>query len=167
MRQRVAIAIALLNSPALIIADEPTTALDVTVQGQILYEMQKLTRETGTALVWITHDLAVVAGLADRIAVMYAGRIVEIGQAGDVLDSPRHPYTRGLLDSVPTATAPGHRLRQISGSTPSLLRLGPGCAFRERCARAGSACGAMPEMTTVDGHALRCHYPLAAEREAA
>ena len=141
MRQRVAIAIALLHNPELIIADEPTTALDVTVQGQILYEMQKLTRESGTSLIWITHDLAVVAGLADRIAVMYAGRIVEIGDAGEVLDGPRHPYTRGLLDSVPAATAPGQRLKQISGSTPSLLRLGAGCAFRDRCPRAGQACG--------------------------
>jgi peptide/nickel transport system ATP-binding protein len=167
MRQRVAIAIALLHSPEVIIADEPTTALDVTVQGQILYEMQKLTRDSGTALIWITHDLAVVAGLADRIAVMYAGRIVEIGDAGEVLDAPRHPYTRGLLDSVPAATVPGRRLKQISGSTPSLLRLGAGCAFRDRCARAGEACDTMPEMTAIDGRALRCHFPLAAEREAA
>jgi peptide/nickel transport system ATP-binding protein len=167
MRQRVAIAIALLHSPELIIADEPTTALDVTVQGQILYEMQKLTRESGTALIWITHDLAVVAGLADRIAVMYAGRIVEIGDAGQVLDAPRHPYTRGLLDSVPAATAPGKRLRQISGSTPSLLKLSSGCAFRERCPRAGAACVTMPDITDAGGRAVRCHYPLGAEREAA
>ena len=132
MRQRVAIAIALLNRPELIIADEPTTALDVTVQGQILHEIQRLVREAGTALIWITHDLAVVAGLADRIAVMYAGRIVETGPVDGVLDSPRHPYTRGLLDSVPAATAPGHRLRQISGSTPSLTRSG-------RDARSGNA----------------------------
>ena len=167
MRQRVAIAIALLHNPELIIADEPTTALDVTVQGQILYEMQKLTRESGTSLIWITHDLAVVAGLADRIAVMYAGRIVEVGDAGEVLDAPRHPYTRGLVDSVPAATAPGERLKQITGSTPSLLRLGPGCAFRDRCTRAGHPCGAMPEMATVDGRGLRCHFPIAVEREAA
>jgi peptide/nickel transport system ATP-binding protein len=160
MRQRVAIAIALLHSPELIIADEPTTALDVTVQGQILYEMQKLTRESGTALIWITHDLAVVAGLADRIAVMYAGRIVEVGGAADVLESPCHPYTRGLLDSVPAATAPGRRLKPISGSTPSLMRLGPGCAFRERCPRAANECGTMPEMATIDGRSLRCHRPL-------
>jgi peptide/nickel transport system ATP-binding protein len=167
MRQRVAIAIALLHHPELIIADEPTTALDVTVQGQILYEMQKLTRESGTALIWITHDLAVVAGLADRIAVMYAGRIVEVGDAAAVLDAPRHPYTRGLLDSVPAATVPGQRLRQISGSTPSLLRLGAGCAFRERCPRAGPACGTMPELTALNGRAQRCHYPLDTVREAA
>jgi peptide/nickel transport system ATP-binding protein len=160
MRQRVAIAIALLHRPQLIIADEPTTALDVTVQGQILYEMQKLTRESGTALIWITHDLAVVAGLADRIAVMYAGRIVELGDAADVLDAPLHPYTRGLLDSVPAATAPGQRLRQISGTTPSLVRLPAGCAFRERCPRAREACREMPVVTRVDERAVRCHFPL-------
>jgi peptide/nickel transport system ATP-binding protein len=163
MRQRVAIAIALLHNPDLIIADEPTTALDVTVQGQILYEMQKLVRESGTALIWITHDLAVVAGLADRIAVMYAGRIVELGDANAVLETPRHPYTRGLLDSVPAATAPGQRLRQISGSTPSLLRLRPGCAFRERCGRAAAACSAMPELGDRDGRQVRCHFPLVEE----
>ncbi len=160
MRQRVAIAIALLHSPDLIIADEPTTALDVTVQGQILYEMQKLVRESGTALIWITHDLAVVAGLADRIAVMYAGRIVELGSADDVLESPRHPYTRGLLDSVPAATAPGQRLRQISGSTPSLLTVGRGCAFRQRCERAAAPCEAMPAITGLDRREFRCYFPL-------
>jgi peptide/nickel transport system ATP-binding protein len=160
MRQRVAIAIALLHKPDLIIADEPTTALDVTVQGQILYEMQKLVRESGTALIWITHDLAVVAGLADRIAVMYAGRIVEIGDAADVLDAPRHPYTRGLLDSVPAATQPGARLRQIRGSTPSLLRLGPGCAFRERCDRADAECATLPGLEATDGRSVRCVHPL-------
>jgi len=160
MRQRVAIAIALLHKPDLIIADEPTTALDVTVQGQILYEMQKLVRESGTALIWITHDLAVVAGLADRIAVMYAGRIVEMGDAADVLDAPRHPYTRGLLDSVPAATQPGARLRQIRGSTPSLLRLGPGCAFRERCDRADAECATPPVLETTDGRSVRCVHPL-------
>merc|ERR1711965_1181641 len=99
MRQRVSIAIALLNKPDLIIADEPTTALDVTIQGQILYEAQKLCRDTGTALIWITHDLAVIAGLADKISVMYAGRIVEQGALDEVLDHPAHPYTRGLLGS--------------------------------------------------------------------
>ncbi len=160
MRQRVAIAIALLLSPDVIVADEPTTALDVTVQGQILYEMQKLVRETGTALVWITHDLAVVAGLADRIAVMYAGRIVEIGDADAVLEAPRHPYTRGLLDSVPAAAAPGTRLTQISGSTPSMLRLPPGCSFRQRCPRAAAACAVMPELAGEPTQQVRCHFPL-------
>src|SRR5258706_5626231 len=115
MRQRVAIAIALLNNPDLIIADEPTTALDVTIQGQILFQMQKLTRETGAAMIWITHDLSVIAGLADRVCVMYAGRIVEHGTTFDVLTHPRHPYTRGLLDSVPSMSARGTRLAQIPG----------------------------------------------------
>lgn len=160
MRQRVAIAIALLHKPDLIIADEPTTALDVTVQGQILYEMQKLVRESATALIWITHDLAVVAGLANRIAVMYAGRIVELGEAEAVLDAPAHPYTRGLLDSVPAATQPGARLRQIRGATPSLLRLGAGCAFRERCDRAAAECATMPPLAAHDGRAVRCVRPL-------
>jgi peptide/nickel transport system ATP-binding protein len=160
MRQRVAIAIALLHQPDLIIADEPTTALDVTVQGQILFEMQTLVRECGTALLWITHDLAVVAGLADRIAVMYAGRIVECGDASAVLDAPGHPYTRGLLDSVPSAALPGAPLRQIRGSAPSLLRPGPGCAFAERCDRAAAACAAMPELEGGAVQAVRCARPL-------
>src|SRR5690606_20546015 len=113
MRQRVAIAIALLNSPRLIIADEPTTALDVTIQGQILFEVQKLCRETGTALIWITHDLAVVAGLADRVAVMYAGRVVETGSTADVIGHPMHPYTHGLIASIPTPESRGRPLMQI------------------------------------------------------
>jgi peptide/nickel transport system ATP-binding protein len=160
MRQRVAIAIALLHRPDLVIADEPTTALDVTVQGQILYEMQKLVRETGSALIWITHDLAVVAGLADRVAVMYAGRIVEEGTVDHVLEAPLHPYTRGLLDSVPANNPVGHRLRQIPGMTPSLLRLPPGCAFRERCARATERCATMPELAALGARKVRCHFPL-------
>jgi peptide/nickel transport system ATP-binding protein len=171
MRQRVAIAIALLNRPDLIIADEPTTALDVTIQGQILYEMQKLARETGTALVWITHDLSVVAGLADRVCVMYAGRIVEHGSCYDVLTSPAHPYTQGLLDSVPSRNPHGARLKQIPGMTPSLLALPAGCAFRERCTRASVGCDVAPPMRAVGEPAAargaRCHYPLVAFSEAA
>jgi len=162
MRQRVAIAIALLHSPDLIIADEPTTALDVTVQGQILYEMQKLVREVGSALIWITHDLAVIAGLADRVAVMYAGRIVEAGAVDDVLDAPAHPYTRGLLDSVPANNTGGGRLNQIPGMTPSALKLAPGCAFRERCRYATERCGSMPELAPLGARRVRCHHPLAA-----
>ena len=164
MRQRVAIAIALLNSPDLIIADEPTTALDVTIQGQILFEMQKLTRETGAALIWITHDLSVIAGLADRVCVMYAGRIVEQGTTADVLGAPRHPYTRGLLDSVPGQAAEHKRLRNIPGMTPSLLEIGPGCAFRARCTYATAVCERTPEMTRIGAHehTLRCFHPLSA-----
>ena len=140
MRQRVAIAIALLNSPDVIIADEPTTALDVTIQGQILFEMQKLCRETGTALIWITHDLSVVAGLADHIAVMYAGKIVEQGPANEVLDHPLHPYTAGLIGSVPSRNVKGQPLKQVPGMTPSLAALDAGCSFRARCAQAQAGC---------------------------
>ena len=147
MRQRVAIATALLNKPDLIIADEPTTALDVTIQGQILHEVKNLCRQTGTALIWITHDLAVIAGLADHVSVMYAGRVVEDGPVDDVLDRPLHPYSVGLLESVPSRNRRGQRLSQIPGMTPSLLNLPAGCAFKARCPRAGDDCAALPEIT--------------------
>ena len=159
MRQRVAIAIALLNKPDLIIADEPTTALDVTIQGQILHEVQRLCRESGTALIWITHDLAVVAGLADRICVMYAGRIVESGTVGEVLHQPLHPYTHGLIGSVPSHNRRGKRLNQIPGMTPSLLHLPQGCAFRTRCPRADDTCSVNPELSELlPGRVLLCHH---------
>ena len=160
MRQRVAIAIALLNKPDLIICDEPTTALDVTIQGQILYEMQKLCRESGTALIWITHDLSVVAGLADTVCVMYAGKIVESGTVQQVLDHPRHPYTNGLIASAPSRNPRGQPLRQIRGMTPSLLNLPSGCAFRERCDSASAACAVEPALQAFDGRALRCFHPV-------
>ena len=160
MRQRVAIAIALLNKPDLIIADEPTTALDVTIQGQILHEMQKLCRESGTALIWITHDLSVIAGLADEVSVMYAGKLVEQGSVDDVLSHPAHPYTRGLIRSVPGSNVRGKPLHQIPGMTPSLLDLPVGCAFRERCDRASARCNAdaLPEQRT-NGGVFRCFHP--------
>jgi len=167
MRQRVAIAIALINKPDLLIADEPTTALDVTIQGQILAEVQKLCRESGTALIWITHDLAVVAGLADDVCVMYAGKIVERGTVNQVLDAPLHPYTRGLLDSVPSRNRPGAPLRQIPGMTPSLLQLPEGCAFRERCARATETCLSEPPLYSLGDRRVRCFHPIHAEDEAA
>ena len=160
MRQRVAIAIALLHNPDLLIADEPTTALDVTIQAQILAEVQKLAIEHGTALIWITHDLSVIAGLADRIAVMYAGRIVEYGDAAAVLDRPLHPYTHGLIGSVPSRNKRGERLRQIPGMTPSLLSLPAGCAFRLRCAHADAACEVEPPPEAHDGRELRCFHPM-------
>jgi peptide/nickel transport system ATP-binding protein len=162
MRQRVAIAIALLNRPSLIVADEPTTALDVTIQSQILAEMQDLCAETGTALIWITHDLTVVAGLAQQVAVMYAGRVVEYGTVDDVLDRQAHPYTEGLLGSLPAAAIPGQPLRQIPGSTPSLGRLPPGCAFAPRCSYTSEACReSAPAITTLpNGSLVRCHHPL-------
>ncbi len=149
MRQRIAIAIALLNKPDLIIADEPTTALDVTIQGQILFEMQKLCRESGTALIWITHDLSVVAGLADDIAVMYAGKIVEYGDTNAVLDESLHPYTRGLIESVPGRNRKGEPLKQIPGMTPSPFSLAAGCAFLDRCNRAGGQCQQMPALAAL------------------
>ena len=167
MRQRVAIAIALLNAPDLIIADEPTTALDVTIQGQILSEMQKLARESGTALIWITHDLSVVAGLADEICVMYAGRIVEQGSVDQVLDAPLHPYTQGLIASVPSSGRRGQPLQQIPGMAPSLLDPAPGCAFRERCSRADGACAQNPQLTApAPGRQLRCFHPLTRSKSA-
>jgi peptide/nickel transport system ATP-binding protein len=160
MRQRVAIAIALLNAPRLIIADEPTTALDVTIQGQILYEVQKLCRESGTALIWITHDLAVVSGLADRLAVMYAGRIVETGTTAEIIESARHPYTHGLIASIPSIDTRGKDLVQIPGSTPSLLKLPEGCPFRTRCYRATEQCRqAPPEQEFGPGHRATCWHP--------
>lgn len=160
MRQRVAIAIALLNKPDLIVADEPTTALDVTIQGQILYEVQKLCEETGTSLIWITHDLSVVAGLADEICVMYAGRVVEQGSVDDVLDHPCHPYTEGLIGSVPSRNQRGKPLQQIPGMTPSLLNLEPGCAFKTRCPRRSEMCDREPEISRpVPGREVRCHHP--------
>jgi len=161
MRQRVAIAIALINRPAVVIADEPTTALDVTIQGQILFEMQRLCRESGTGLVWITHDLSVVAGLADDVCVMYAGRIVESGPVDDILDHPMHPYTRGLLDSIPSRNTPGKPLSQIPGMSPSLARLDAGCAFRERCERAHADCHPAPAVARPSPlRTLRCAHPL-------
>ncbi|WP_298015325.1 ABC transporter ATP-binding protein [uncultured Castellaniella sp.] len=168
MRQRIAIAIALLHQPALIIADEPTTALDVTIQSQILSEVQNLTDRYGTSLIWISHDLSVVAGLADEIAVMYAGRIVEYGTVSDVLDSTRHPYTLGLLGSLPSNNRHSRRLRQIPGMTPSLLALPDRCAFADRCAYRTEACERVPGSTAISGsHWVRCFNPVASDRGAA
>ncbi len=141
MRQRAMIAMALACRPRLIIADEPTTALDVTVQAQILDLLQDLTRETGAALVLITHDLGVVARYAQRVVVMYGGRVVEQAPARALYRTPRHPYTRGLLASVPSLTGPaGHRLVPIDGAPPDLAALPPGCAFAPRCSLASAAC---------------------------
>jgi len=163
MRQRVAIAIALLHRPQLVIADEPTTALDVTIQSQILAEVQTLCAETGTALIWITHDLSVIAGLADRIAVMYAGRIVEEGPVEAVLGAPLHPYTRGLIGSLPTRQRRGAPLTQIPGMPPSPVDRPPGCPFAPRCARADAACVVEPAMVAfAPARAARCWHPYAA-----
>jgi len=160
MRQRVAIAIALLNKPDVIIADEPTTALDVTIQGQILAVIQDICRQTGTSVIWITHDLSVISGLADHISVMYAGRIVEQGPSSAVLGQPAHPFTRGLIRSVPSANKPNQQLYQIPGITPSLANLPLGCAFYPRCDRSSPMCLERPAFThlTAD-HKLRCFHP--------
>ena len=159
MRQRVAIAIAMLNKPDIIICDEPTTALDVTTQNQILYEMQTLCRESGSALVWITHDLAVVAGLADTVAVMYAGQLVEQGSVRQVLETPRHPYTRALIASAPSRNQRGRPLAQIDGMAPSPLAAPSGCRFRDRCPRASGVCASPPPLEAQDGHGWRCFHP--------
>lgn len=159
MRQRIAIANAIVNEPAVIIADEPTTALDVTIQAQILYQIRKLTKERGTGLVWITHDLSVVKDLADYVCVMYAGRIVEKGAVADVIRSPRHPYTRGLIDSLPKSQDRGSLLKPIPGSTPPLLNLPSGCAFAPRCSRATQACTKMPGLTRTDDREFLCFHP--------
>jgi len=160
MRQRVAIAIAFLNQPGLVICDEPTTALDVSIQAQILIEMRSLVREAGVGLVWISHDLATVSVLASRLLVMYAGRLIEEGPTDEVLRRPRHPYTQGLIDSLPSRAAPGRDLVQIPGSTPSLTSLPSGCAFRDRCTHASSACTVAPEQSFAPPRTWRCHHPL-------
>jgi peptide/nickel transport system ATP-binding protein len=160
MRQRVAIATALLHRPKLIVADEPTTALDVSIQAQILAEMKGLAAAEGLAMIWISHDLATISSIASDIAVMYGGRIVESGKVAAVLRAPRHPYTRGLLDSLPSRAKPGEDLAQIPGTTPSLLSLPPGCAFAPRCGHVGPACAEAPGIALDGGRGYRCHYPL-------
>jgi peptide/nickel transport system ATP-binding protein len=158
MRQRVAIATALLNRPKLIICDEPTTALDVSVQAQILTEMRSLARDMGTAMIWISHDLATVSSIATRILVMYAGRVIEQGPIREVLSSPRHPYSRGLLESLPAKAVIGQDLVQIPGAPPSMVTLPVGCAFAPRCLRADAACDVEPPLTTVMDRKWRCHH---------
>jgi peptide/nickel transport system ATP-binding protein len=161
MRQRVMIAMALSCRPKLIIADEPTTALDVTIQAQILRLMRELSAETGTATIFITHDLGVVAEMADRVAVMYAGQVVEETDVYTLFDQPKHPYTVALLKSIPHITTPaGDRLTPISGSVPNLLQLPTGCRFRERCPHAMDRCTTeLPALRPLDSdgaHSVRC-----------
>ena len=164
MRQRVMIAMALVNNPKVLIADEPTTALDVTVQAQIMKLLADLQKELGMAMILITHDLGVVAGSADRINVMYAGKIVESANVFDLFANPKMPYTHGLLASIPRVDRPQiQRLETIPGQPPSLISLPAGCSFAPRCSRksevAGSACDlTMPDLVEIGtGHSSRCH----------
>lgn len=165
MRQRAMIAMALACEPALLIADEPTTALDVTVQAQIFDLLRELQQRKGTAILLITHDMGVIAEMTDRVAVMYAGRIVEQGRTAEVLGDPRHPYTRGLIDCLPESRPSEQAwLAEIAGTVPALHDLDGGCAFRERCARAQPDCAVQPRLEAASGMAahrlLACHHPV-------
>jgi peptide/nickel transport system ATP-binding protein len=157
MRQRVVLALAFCCEPRLIIADEPTTALDVSVQAQVVDLLRRMCRERGTAVMLITHDMGVIAETADRIGVMYAGRLIEIGPAHAVLKAPAHPYTRGLMASIPTMKRRTAELLQIQGSMPRLTAIPPGCAFHPRCVERLARCTHdRPEMTDADGRSVAC-----------
>ncbi len=160
MRQRIMIAMALALEPALIIADEPTTALDVTVQAQVMDLLADLQREYRMGLILITHDLGVVADVADRIAVMYAGRIVESAPVHDLYKAPAHPYTRGLLDSIPRLDHKGHELYAIKGLPPNLTHIPPGCSFHPRCPMARDVCRTdePPLYEVSDERGSACHF---------
>lgn len=163
MRQRVMIAIALACNPSILIADEPTTALDVTIQAQILELMQKLRQTLGMALLLITHDLGIIAEAADEVLVMYAGKVVEQGPVASIFSLPKHPYTRGLLNSIPVRGAKRKRLETIPGIVPSLSELPKGCRFQSRCAHVFDACrAAQPELRDADdaGHRFACYKDL-------
>lgn len=167
MRQRVVIALALCAEPSLVIADEPTTALDVSVQAQIIALLKRLCRERGTAVMLITHDMGVIAEAADRVAVMYAGKLAELGPVRDVLTAPLHPYTDGLMGSTPLASRGKARLHQIPGAMPRLDALPPGCAFSPRCPRAEAACRTDPGPHIADGNGrAACYFPLNREEVA-
>jgi peptide/nickel transport system ATP-binding protein len=157
MRQRVVIALALAANPKLIIADEPTTALDVSIQAQIIALIKKLCREHGAAVMLVTHDMGVIAETADRVAVMYAGRIAEIGPVRDVIKAARHPYTDGLMASIPKVGRTDARLAQIDGAMPRLNAIPRGCAFNPRCTRAFDRCRAeRPEPMRVGNSDVAC-----------
>ncbi|WP_108445641.1 ABC transporter ATP-binding protein [Halomonas denitrificans] len=157
MRQRVVIALALCADPKLVIADEPTTALDVSVQAQIITMLKRLCRDHGTAVMLVTHDMGVIAEAADRVAVMYAGRLVEVGPVAEVVKSAKHPYTQGLMNSIPTVLHDVDRLEQIEGSMPRLTAIPPGCAFNPRCPHAFSRCRAeRPDLMAAGEGAAAC-----------
>ena len=158
MRQRAVIAMALSCNPALLIADEPTTALDVTVQAQVLELLKRLRRDHGSAIVLITHDMGVVAEVADRVMVMYAGRVVERGTAREVFAAPQHPYTWGLIASIPPVDGPRpHRLPSIAGTPPTPANIPAGCGFAPRCPHRFAACDSLPPRLPRDGHGAFCH----------
>jgi peptide/nickel transport system ATP-binding protein len=157
MRQRVVIALALCASPKLVIADEPTTALDVSIQAQIITLLKRLCREHGTAVMLVTHDMGVIAETADRVAVMYAGRVVEIGPVREVIKQPKHPYTIGLMGSIPKISRRDEKLTQIDGAMPRLNAIPQGCAFNPRCPRAFQRCFAeRPDLIAVDRSRVAC-----------
>jgi oligopeptide/dipeptide ABC transporter ATP-binding protein len=163
MRQRAMIAMSIANEPDVLIADEPTTALDVTIQAQVMEVFERIQERTSSSLLLITHDLGVIAGVADRVMVMYAGRQVELGSVDDVFYRTGHPYAQGLLASLPRVdgNTPGHRLHRIKGQPPSLVFLPPGCAFNPRCpdAKPGTCDIARPEMHGIGfAHASACHF---------
>ena len=162
MRQRVVIAIALLARPRLIIADEPTTALDVTIQSQILKLMRRQIAEKGASMILVTHDLAVVSEMADHITVLYCGNVVERGRTRELIEAPAHPYTRGLIDSIPDLSNRHERLTQIPGTVPDIRNLPKGCNFRDRCPRAQALCAEVePTLTAQRGSlSAACHFPL-------
>ena len=169
MRQRVVIALALCAEPELIIADEPTTALDVSVQAQIITLIKRLGRDHGTAVMLVTHDMSVIAETCDRVAVMYSGRIAEIGPVQDVIRNPLHPYAKGLMGAIPSLAGEDHRLVQIPGSMPRLSAIPPGCAFNPRCAFAFERCRIeRPEPIRHGAQAVACHlYDSSLEESAA
>ena len=163
MRQRAAIAMALAGRPQLLVADEPTSALDVIVQERIWRELDALRRRFGTAMIYISHDVAVIAQVSDRVGVMYAGRLVELGRTADVLRHPRHPYTAGLMASLPALSGPKQELVTIPGEPPDLLSPPPGCAFHPRCPYARERCRSeVPPLMAVNGgqHRVACWYPV-------
>jgi peptide/nickel transport system ATP-binding protein len=158
MRQRIVIALAIAANPRLIIADEPTTALDVSIQAQIIALLRRLCRDHGTAVMLVTHDMGVIAEAAHRVAVMYAGRIVEMGAVGEIIANPRHPYTRGLMDSIPRIGGRRERLRQIEGAMPRLGEIPAGCPFDPRCPFAEDRCrGERPALIDAGGALAACH----------
>jgi peptide/nickel transport system ATP-binding protein len=157
MRQRVVIALALCAEPKVIVADEPTTALDVSIQAQIVAVLNRLCRQHGTAVMLITHDMGVIAETADRVAVMYAGRVVETGPVDDVIQRPRHPYTKGLMAAIPRMRAGGQRMQSIAGTMPGLAAIPSGCAFHPRCAIAVAGCAErVPTLAGRGVHRAAC-----------